>query len=451
MKKLMKTMAAVLCCTMTMTVQTACTNEDNPAKPCIGKASITIETKALYDELGMTDVMTQTLAKGSAFVTDTVLIYDQTGALVSKLGTESSNLQPLKFNVDALPNGTYTLVGWQSIRGSRGDRCWTTAGEEQLSTLNISTIYQIINETWALGVAKATVTIDGGMIEATVTPKAMGSIIDAQVEGDAEYEDLRLYVLNEWTYGCYLDPNRAEEDSWMTKTDNYYAAVIARMRKGTTTDKFFTLCHGDDMSTAMWNMGGNGSKYFVSSDHMKMHAGDYKKYYLNLDRTSYQPPFFGSVDDFAAWKADRDAGILVVDPCVKFGCNIDEVEQHVSKKQWWRKSFDKLRYWDAMAAWYMDYRIAENFREEYIFKTENGEDLFFIYCVSPDITVEMANNTLLKQGYVYNGKIKFPEYDVRDLFFSADGQIEVQTFVANGYTQMFYQPTDPEDFQYIVK
>ena len=146
MKKNVMTLASVLCCTLSMMVQTACTNEDNPAKPQIGKASITVETKALYDELGMTDRMTQVLASGYALLTDTVLIYDQTGALVSKLGTESSSLQPLHFQLDALPNGTYTLVGWQSIRGnSNGLRCWTVAGEEQLATLNISTTYQIIN------------------------------------------------------------------------------------------------------------------------------------------------------------------------------------------------------------------------------------------------------------------------------------------------------------------
>lgn len=451
MKKNVMTLASVLCCTLSMMVQTACTYEDNPAKPQIGKASITVETKALYDELGMTDRMTQLLAGGYALLTDTVLIYDQTGALVSKLGTESSSLQPLHFQLNALPNGTYTLVGWQSIRGKiSGDRCWTVAGEEQLATLNISTTYQIINETWALGAVAATVTIDGDMIEATVAPKAMGSTIDIQVEGEAEYKNLYLYALKEWTYGCYMDPSRAEEDRWMVNTDRFYACAMAHLTTGKTEGKFFTLCHGDDMYMAMWDVA-NESKEIATSEHQKMHAGDHMKYYVHLDRTSYQPPFFAPIESFAAWKADRDAGILVFDPCLKFGCNIDEVKQHVSKKMYWRSFSDELRYWDAMAAWRKDYRIADNITEQYLFKGQNGEQLFYVYCFCPDFTLEMANNTLLKQGYVYNGKIKFPEYDLCDLFFSADGQVEVQTFVANGLTQIFYQPTDPDDFQYIVK
>ncbi len=452
MKKLMKTMAAVFCCVMTMAVQTACTNDDNPAKPRIGEASIIIETKALYNELGITNEMSQLLANKKAVLTDTVLIYDQTGALVGKLGTESNTLQPLNIRVEALPNGTYTLVGWQSVRGyTSGQRCWTTAGEEQLSTLNISTRFQIMSPDWALGTATATVTINGETIEATVRPKAMGSVIDMQVDGDVAYQKLYLYAINEWTYGCYMDPSRSDENRWMVNTDNFYAAVIAELRQGVTNGRFFTLCHGDNLYTAMWDMTSSGAKHIATCEHTKMHAGDNMKYYVHLDRTSYQPPFFAPIEGFAAWKADRDAGMLVFDPCLKFGCNIDEVEQHVSNKLWWRVRSDELTYWDGAAVWYKDYDIADNFTERYCFKDENGEQLWHVICASSDITLEMANNTLLKQGYVYQGKIKFPDLEPCDLFFSADGQTEVQTYTSYGITEIFYQVTDPNDFQYIVK
>ena len=127
------------------------------------------------------------------------------------------------------------------------------------------------------------------------------------------------------------------------------------------------------------------------------------------------------------------------------------MEQYVSQKLYWRKSFNKLRYKDEMAAWYRDYLIADNFTEKYVFKTEKGEQMLYVICLCPDITVEMANNTLLKQGFVYSGKIQFPGYDTRDIFFSADGQIEVHTFVLDNETQIVYQSTDPNDLQYIVK
>ena len=85
-QKPLMTLAAFLCCAMTMTVQTSCTSDsdDNPAMPS-GQDVITINTASLYEKLGIAEQMTDRLATGKYTLTETILIYDQTGMLVSKL------------------------------------------------------------------------------------------------------------------------------------------------------------------------------------------------------------------------------------------------------------------------------------------------------------------------------------------------------------------------------
>lgn len=88
MKKKLLMLAAVLCCTMTMMVQTSCTNEDVPVMDSKGKVSITINPATLYEELNIAELMPNWLNAGNTHIADTVLIYDQSGNLIAKLGME---------------------------------------------------------------------------------------------------------------------------------------------------------------------------------------------------------------------------------------------------------------------------------------------------------------------------------------------------------------------------
>ena len=111
MKNLFMATAAITLM-MTTTVLTSCTsdNEDNPSTS--NQEAIMVNTAALYDELGIRSEMAQALASGDYVLTDTLLVYDASGTLVTKLGTESSNLEPLTFNIEGLTDGSYTLVLW---------------------------------------------------------------------------------------------------------------------------------------------------------------------------------------------------------------------------------------------------------------------------------------------------------------------------------------------------
>ena len=457
MRKFLMTLAAFVCCAMTTTVFTACTNgvDDNSVYPQTGSAVITVNPTSLYDELDLTEIIRSREAEGKVFIADTVLIYNEKGDLVSKLGTEVNTLQPFQLQTDDLPNGTYTILVWQALRGAiTGTRAWVANNEEQLSTVNITTIYGSMVHEWAVGMASTTITIDGNVAKANVAPKSMGSVVEVQLDGNTEdkgYNDLRLYNYQERVYGFYLNPACTDENRWMVSNSYNIGGVVAHLMPGNSSGKFFTLNCGDDMNLTLWKTYTDKSILVASNEHAKLHAGEQKVYYLNLDRIDYQPPFFGTADAFTAWKSDRDDDILVFDPYLKWGGNFDELQQHIQSRSWWYDCGQKEKengYWQY-------YAVANKLYENYFFETANGESLRWVYatCYDPNVTVEAAKASLVKQGYKYRGRIKFPYLeDVRDLYFSEDGATEVQIVVYDdGVWQYFYQPTDPDDFQYIIE
>ena len=164
MKKIKMTLAVVLCCAMT-TVFISCDKDEELVKPTSGSTVITIDNISLYQDLDMLDYIQEYISEGKMVVTDTLLIYDAAGKLVNKLGVEANNLQPQIFEAKDLPNGTYTVVAWQAVRGGRSEnRAWVLSDDEQLSTVNLNTKYGCISWVWATGIASATVAIDGSNV-----------------------------------------------------------------------------------------------------------------------------------------------------------------------------------------------------------------------------------------------------------------------------------------------
>ena len=177
--------AAAITLMMTTTVLTACTsdNDDNPSTP--NQDAITVNTAALYDELGIRSEMVQALASGDYVLTDTLLVYDASGSLVKKLGTESNNLESLTFNAEGLADGSYIVVLWQTARTASGDRAWQLSGEEQLSTAILNETRAPIGFAFSAGYASTTVataaTRGAGLVP-TLTPMAVGAIVDMRVD-----------------------------------------------------------------------------------------------------------------------------------------------------------------------------------------------------------------------------------------------------------------------------
>jgi len=444
--------AAALCC-MTMSLFTSCTNEDVPV-PVSGKAVITVNTVALYDELNITDQMPEWL-DGDLTIVDSVLIYDQAGSLLKKLGAETKNLQPLTIEANDLPNGTYTLVAWQTARNDDGRIAWFVYDEEQLSTVYIYTPYTGLYYTRALGYASATITVDDGNIEASVSPKAMGSVIELQVDnlnGQKDYTGVELHGGNEqYIIGCRLDPSLTDEERWVLEREHDWYELIGSLKDGKESYKFFTLTHGDDILFDLYGVCENDSLVWLLNGYHNLGVGENLLFYFDMDRLSYQPTYFGTYEDFPAWKADRDAGILVVDPCLDWGCNIEDVSRHINTKQWWDYGNYQLEFWEDMG-WHRWYYIAYLLTEQYLFETEDGKNLLSALSICHDSTVpiDVAYNSLLKQGYIYS-KFSFPDKDPFYAFISADRKtMALPDQYDDGRWEIFYQPTDSDNLQYIT-
>ena len=460
MKKMIYLMTAVI----TALAFNACSVNDNPATPStpFRQAVITVNTKAMYEEVGLAELIEFNLPKALS-ISDTVLIYDQNGHLVKKLGTETKSFEPLTFVVNDLPNGTYTLVGWQSGNFDNGttiEKMFVLADETELSTVKLLQLYPITMVGFANGLAAATITINSSSFEATVTPKLIGSILNMKSEKSPQeygFDQIDLYRMDGMTTGIYLDPARSEDERWIMEPIKDVPYPFAYLYLNETEFMHYTLEHSDDipLSLVTWKPDGDTfvPEEIVCQGHHKLPNGSNRVYYFDVDRISYQPPFLGPTDQLSAWKADRDAGILVNTPYLKWGSNLAEVEAHKKAKQFWAIGNNQLEFWEGNG-WHYWYYVAPGLTEQYLFETEDGQNLLSVSCVchNDNLPVDILHKSLLLQGYTYLGKLHYPDtesYD--DLFLSADGKTEVSVYHNDyGGWVMDYYDLYPEDLNHII-
>ena len=77
------------------------------------------------------------------------------------------------------------FVAWQMMATYRENSlglCWAVHDEELLSTVSITSPYDIYNSEFALGYATAEVTVYGGMIDVDLSPKSAGAIVEVWVD-----------------------------------------------------------------------------------------------------------------------------------------------------------------------------------------------------------------------------------------------------------------------------
>lgn len=440
---------AVLFAAMLATSVASCNTETPTADtPLI---TVSFNTGSLYKDLGILESMTEVVAPAGKFaIIDSVLVYDQKGALVTKAGVESRSLENKDLVLEEIPEGSYTLVLWQSVyRTADGVRAWKVAEEEALSTVKVASDGGSFNYYWVLGIASATVTLGDQSATVEMTPKPVGCILDISIDNipeDMGYTRVAL-VGGHHSSGVYLDPSR-QENPWI---ESQYLGVIFRLYPDANgKGRCFSLQHGEDLT--LWVRGDKEDGYddWGSIPHKTLEAGKSYSVYFDKARSAWQPAFFGSAEEFIAWKADRDAGLPVLDPTIEWGLSLSDVETYVHRKSWWNERVELVH---NGKRWYKVYWVSDTMQEAYGFPTEDGQNLNFVICASydPAASVEMAKALVLHQGFIPAGKIQFPGKEPYDLFFSVDKATEV--FIRlydDGSWRISYQPTDPEDLQYIL-
>lgn len=423
--------AVIVGCLVIISSLTSCFSDFVPMIPSFWYRDITVDPAMLYEELGINENMKSLLDNNISVVTDTVLIYDAKGKLVQKVGAETVKLEPLTIEADVLADGEYTLVVWQTKRDTNGRTPWYASGEDQLSTVSISTDYVALNSSWTLGVAGTTISVRNGSFKASLTPRTTGSIIRQRIDNLTEdkgfYELLLDGPLDQFYSGVRLDPS-LDASERRIKNTLYEYNDITWAEPGYTDDKFFTLNFGENQDFALIGLKENGDEIEITSiESGTLGFGENVVFYYNMDRHDWQPPFYGSPEDFDPWIADREAGILVAQPLLKWGCNLDEVQRHIEAKPWWRLGNKELEFWgEYYQCWHKWYYVAPKLTEQYLFETEDGKNLRYAYVNSWDVPIDLAVTSFQNQGYQYKGKGKFWEDDpAGDIYLSADGQTEV--------------------------
>ena len=437
---------------MALPVFTACT-KDNPATSF--GATITVNPEPLYVELGM-DGIHLLFMQEKITVVDSVLIYNQEGHLVNKLGAETSmSLSPMTIEAGDLPVGTYTLVAWQTIiahLNGKDLQGWHLVGESELSTVSIMANANPISYIYALGYDSSTMTIQNGAANVSLTPKAMGSNIDLNVINLPEepaYSKVTLWAGAEQLHpGVRLNPSLDENDRYIENTDPdlWNCVAYCHPKYGYT---FFTLAHGNDLTMEFWGERKDGGEedYLGSLGPVKLGAGEYFTCYLNYQTRMWQAPFFGAKEDIYQWlddgKKDDDLNFA---PLLRWGCSIADVERHLQGKEWWQDGNEKLEYWeDPFQSWHKWYWVdAENkITEQYLFETEDGKNLRYVYCACWDNTVPADKfvSALYDQGFRLTGEMVEFDGETFERLLSADGETEVlYNTDKDGYSQAIYRP-----------
>ena len=453
MKKTLK-LSAMLFVILMASAVVSCKKEsrDNP-DPDFPSIIVSFNTGSLYEELGIKEDMAAELSAGGDFtVIDSLLVYDLNGALVTKLGVESNSFEEKKFELDDIPMGVYTLVLWQSAwRKSDGARAWKVREEKSLSTAQITSGGLSFGSAWAVGIASATATRGTNSSKLALTPKAIGSILDVTIDNipdDAGYTNMSM-IGSKYIKGVYLDPSR-QEDRWIGED---VGGVFFRLYpEEAGKRKFFTLTHGEDIGLYI-----RGDKVGSFDDltyclHKTVAAGKYYTLYFDIARATWQPPYFGPAEDFAAWKADRDAGLLVIDPCMDWGSNLAHVEEYVQKKNWWEEANKEL--YQIGPYWCKAFWVADELKEEYRFETQDGQKLVhnICYCDDTTIPVEVAYDMLKKKGFSYVGEMYYSsEPHGYRYYVSADKTLQA-TINTTAFTNwaIAFEPYYEEDNDHVM-
>ena len=403
-------LTAGLLVSLLSTIVVSCNKEREDTPDISDNPSIIVSfnTGSLYEELGIKEDMAVRLsASGDFSVIDSLLVYDRNGALVTKLGVESNSFEGKELLLEDIPEGTYTLILWQAAyRKTDGVQAWKVDGENSLSTVQLTSDGLSFGFAWAVGTASATVTCGKQSSKVELTPKAIGSIVDVTVDNipeDAGYIHVSM-IGGKYLKGLYLDPSRGE-DRWIG--DNFSGVVFRLYPEDEGKRKFFTLIHGEDLGLFIRGDKEGSFDDFSSCPHKTVATGEYYTFYFDVARSDWQPPYFGPSGDFAAWKADRDAGLLVFDPCLEWGSNLSHVEEYVQSKNWW--DYDNSELFRNSGYWCKAYWVADYLKEAYYFETQDGQNLRLVICFCDDtsVPVEVALNLLKLKGFDYVGEVYY--------------------------------------------
>ena len=256
----------------------------------VNRGAVYLNTASLYEELGITDLMTEELENSECFVLADLLIYDKSGKLVFGQEIETAMLTALPLEVSGLAEGEYTIVAFQTtVTPAREEAVdWKLEGVEDIRTAAVLAIDEApLTFTSAIGYASTTVSIHGDYFEAFLTPKAMGGIVEIQIDNftyDSGYSFMTLGFRPEnYCYGFYLDPARSDEDRWVVIEETVkYSKIIGFAYPDKPAGRYFTMTHGENIPLTLIGFFGEAGEVIAEGNYTLALGGNFL-YYFDLD------------------------------------------------------------------------------------------------------------------------------------------------------------------------
>ena len=439
-------------------VFTACSNNDNDAGGTPVKATVTVKTAALYEQLGITDEINEFLADSKNYIYTTVLIYDQQGSLKGKFTGQAHTLDPLEIAVSGIADGTYTMLAVQT--GAKGEPQWTLTNEESLSEVEMTIPDDTMLPPYmSLGSATQTVTVNGGAIQAEVSAEALGAIIEAQVKGLTKDDNVNRVMLGNWIVlnGIYLGPDHVGSDrldvaDYDIRRLNTYGDKEGPAIEGDVSWKNFSLYCVDNEVTLQVYKGliGKGTSDLWMEGGTTLKPGCKYVVYADNDPKQLKQMYCGTYEGLDAWLKKRAEQPYTIYPYLKFGASVEEVRKHIeaNDESWINYGLYQK---EGETFWCDQYWIAYN-EIEYFFKTEDGKDLWHIRYdyFGGTLTSDVMVPQLKEMGFTYKGIVEFPYFPGVKyyLYLSEDGETEVlRSEQTPGYWALEFMPTDPEDLK----
>lgn len=447
MKKIFTMMAVAI---VALTFNACSDDDDNPSDiPVGGKNVITVNTEALYKELDAIREITSELTEDSSFIEGTVLVYDADGNLVKQYSKEIHRVETISFETEEFPNGTYTLVAIQRLN-FHGYEIWRLVDIGQLSTVRIeygNDAYADIQN--ALGIACETVTVEDKSIEANLTPKAAGSIVGFRADGIYEKSNIKSLVVygKPLTTGLYLNPALSESERRYSADDSRYLTLFEVAKKDSVShqvyEKFFTMNIGDDNVFMLYKYNNEGNASNVTTYNPKFTIGKETLIYYDFNDWNQNWQFCDYAEAFDGWMKEKEEAIMCIDPCMDWGCSLDNVIQYMTTYRGWYSNLTKGNLKLSNEYWYEYFKIGVNHYVYYMFETQEGQNLqaVFYSIRVKDLPLDLLDNSLIAQGYEYQ-KAEETETMIWHSFLSTDKKITAYTSIDKdtGYWSIWLYP-----------
>lgn len=151
-----------------------------------------------------------------------------------------------------------------------------------------------------------------------------------------------------------------------------------------------------------------------------------------------------------------DLDSIVLKPFLPWDAMVEDLERHmqINCSDWGVENPDSLEYDEGTGRWKRTF-FKGDLKNTYYFEDAKGNYLkyvSFLYYGSMPFEPVMAE--LERNNFINQGEITFPDYDAKVcyLYLSPSGALEVQAACwDDGVWVITFQPTDEEDFKYLVK